>query len=157
MLKPLTNTFGFASNCFVCEPTNEAGLRLSFCHDDERDVVVARHTFGTQHSGAPSLVHGGVIAAVCDDAMAWASIALAGHFALTAETRLTYLMPIPVDQEVTITGRLIGRVGKQLWLMADVRIGDTVHVRAESRATVLSSEVAATAGVPNGPKGVSRE
>ena len=94
MLKPLTNTFGFASNCFVCEPTNEAGLRLSFCHDDERDVVVARHTFGTQHSGAPSLVHGGVIAAVCDDAMAWASIALAGHFALTAETRLTYVVPI---------------------------------------------------------------
>lgn len=148
MLRSLTNTFGFASNCFVCEPTNIVGLRISFFHDDERHVVIAHHTFGTEYSGAPSLVHGGVIAAVCDDAMAWASIALAGHFALTAETRLTYLTPIPVDEEVTITGRLIGRVGKQMWLMADVRIGGTVHVRAESRATVLSGELASSAGVP---------
>jgi len=148
MVRRLTNTFGFASNCFVCEPTNTEGLRLAYFHDDERNVVIAHHTFGPQHSGAPSLVHGGVMAAVCDDAMAWASIALAGHFALTAESRLTYLAPVPVDQEVTITGRFIGRVGKQMWLMADVRIGDTVHVRAEARATVLSGQLAVDAGVP---------
>lgn len=154
MLRPLANTFGFATNCFVCQPTNAAGLRLTYVHDDERNVAVAQHTFGTEHSGAPSLVHGGVIAAVCDDAMAWAAIATTGQFALTAETRLTYLLPVPIDQELTITGRLIGRLGRQLWLFADVRVGDTVHVRAESRAAVVGDQLAADAGIPRDSAGV---
>ncbi|GAC1345426.1 MAG: hypothetical protein NVSMB29_19640 [Candidatus Dormibacteria bacterium] len=153
MLRALTNTFGFPTNCFVCEPANAAGLRLAFFHDDERNVVVARHTFRSEHSGAPSLVHGGVLAAACDDAMVWTAIAIAGHFALTAETRLTYLLPVPIDQELSITSRLIGRVGRQVWLLADVRVGDTVHVRAESRATLLSDAMAAGAGVPGGAGG----
>ena len=148
MLRPLTNTFGFATNCFVCEPGNPAGLRLQFFDDDERKVVIARHTFSAEHSGAPLLVHGGVIAAVCDDVMAWAAIARTGHFALTAETRLTYLLPVPIDQEVTVTGRLIGRVSRQLWLFADVRVGDTVHVRAEARASVVGGNLAIGAGIP---------
>ena len=153
MLRPLTNTFGFATNCFVCEPGNAAGLRLQFFVDDERDVVIAHHTFAAEHSGAPLLVHGGVIAAVCDDVMAWAAITRTGSFALTAETRLTYLLPVPIEQELTVTGRLVGRVGLQLWLFADVRVGDTVHVRAEARATVAGGNLAASAGIPAGVSG----
>jgi acyl-coenzyme A thioesterase PaaI-like protein len=157
VLRPLSNTFGFSSNCFVCEPTNNAGLRLQFFHDDERGLVTARYTFGPQHSGAPLLVHGGVIAAVCDDAMAWAAIAIGHYFALTAETRLSYLTPVPIEREVTIRGRLIGRVGKQMWLTADVRLADTVHVRAESRATVVGEELAAGAGIPTDAQPIDRD
>lgn len=151
MMRPLTNTFGFASNCFVCEPTNQGGLHVQFFHDDEREAVSARHTFGSGYAGAPALLHGGVIAAVCDEAMAWAAIALGRCFALTAETRLTYLTPVPIDEELTVTGRLIGRIGRQLWLAADVRVGGTVHVRAESRATIVSEDLVAGSGVASGP------
>lgn len=51
VLRSLSNTYGFATNCFVCEPTNGAGLRVSFSHDDERNVVVATTTFGQRALG----------------------------------------------------------------------------------------------------------
>jgi uncharacterized protein (TIGR00369 family) len=146
MRRLLTNTFGFASNCWVCEPSNPIGLHVPFHHDDEAGTVTATVRLDANHSGAPNLVHGGLLAALCDDAMAWASIAQARRFALTAETRLSYLAPVAVDQEVTVTARLIGQVGRQVWLLAEVRAGGTVCVRAESRATVVGGELALDAG-----------
>jgi acyl-coenzyme A thioesterase PaaI-like protein len=153
MKRPLTNSFGFASNCFVCEPGNEHGLRIPFMHDDDRQVVEATITFEDYHSGAPQLVHGGLVALVCDEAMAWAAIALAGRFALIAEARYTYSTPLPVGTETVVTARLIGRHGKQLWLMAEVRSGDTLHARGEARARIISEELASTAGVTAGAEG----
>jgi len=145
----LTNDFGFESSCWVCEPTNPVGLRVPFEHDDEAHTVSATLRLDGRHSGAPNLVHGGLLAALCDDAMAWTAIAEARRFALTAETRLTYLAPVPVDQEFTVTARLIGRHGRQLWLMAEVRSGGAVCVRAESRASAMGDELARDAGVPD--------
>ena len=147
MLRPLVNNFGFDSNCFVCEPHNPQGLHIPFFLDEEKQQVVATVTFTENHSGAPALVHGGLLAALCDEAVAWAAIALARRFALTAETRISYLAPVPVGTEVRVSGRLIGRIGPQLWILADVRGGDTVHVRAESRATAMGGELAESAGV----------
>ncbi|TMC48400.1 MAG: PaaI family thioesterase [Chloroflexi bacterium] len=146
-LRPLVNNFGFASNCYICEPGNPEGLRIPFFLDSERGMVVATVTFGEGHSGAPTLVHGGLLAALCDEAVAWTAIAMARRFALTAETRISYLAPVPVGTEVRVTGRLIGAIGSQLWVLAEVRAGDTVHVRAESRATAMGGQLAESAGV----------
>jgi uncharacterized protein (TIGR00369 family) len=157
MRRLLTNTFGFASNCWVCEPSNPIGLHVPFHHDDEAGTVTATVRLDANHSGAPNLVHGGLLAALCDDAMAWASIAQARRFALTAETRLSYLAPVAVDQEVTVTARLIGQVGRQVWLLAEVRAGGTVCVRAESRATVVGGELALDAGVTTSEDGTVPE
>jgi uncharacterized protein (TIGR00369 family) len=129
------------------------GLHVPFHHDDEAHTVTAVLRFDANHSGAPNLVHGGLLAALCDDAMAWASIAEARRFALTAETRLSYLVPVPVGQEITVTARLIGRHGSQVWLIAEVRSGDTVCVRAESRARVVGGELALHAGVTSSADG----
>ena len=146
-LRPLVNNFGFESNCYVCEPNNPEGLRIPFFLDAEAGKVVATVTFAEGHSGAPALVHGGLLAALCDEAVAWAAIALARRFALTAETRISYLAPVPVGTEVRVTGRLIGSIGSQLWVLAEVRAGDVVHVRAESRAIAMGGRLAESAGV----------
>ena len=151
MLQPLTNTFGFETNCFVCEASNVSGLQIAFFHDVERGAVTASARLGSAYSGAPSLVHGGVLAAICDDAMAWAAIAVERRFALIAEARLSYLIPVALDQEITVTGRVIGRIGRQIWLSADVRHGEAVHVRAEARASIIGEELATPAGVTVSP------
>ncbi len=78
--------WGFETNCFVCEPTNDQGLRIAFFLDDERQVVTAEFELTDAFSGAPTLVHGGVTLAVMDEAMAWACIAIGGQWAVTAET-----------------------------------------------------------------------
>ncbi|TMD04806.1 MAG: PaaI family thioesterase [Chloroflexi bacterium] len=141
MRRLLTSTYGFESDCWVCEPSNPVGLRVPFHHDEEAHTVTATLTLGEHHSGAPHTVHGGLLAALCDDAMAWTAIAEARRFALTAETRLSYVAPVPVGEELTVTARLIGRHGRQLWLMAEVRSGGAVCVRAESRALATGDEL----------------
>ena len=76
--------WGYETNCFVCEQRNEGGLRVPFFHDTERNVVEADLRLSDTYSGAPTLLHGGVLLAVLDEAMAWATIAIAGQWALTS-------------------------------------------------------------------------
>ena len=90
-LRPLDSAaFGFPTSCFVCDPENTRGLQLSFFHDEKAELVTAEFTLGREFSGAPQYVHGGVVLAVVDDAMAWASIALAGRYAVVRETTTTF-------------------------------------------------------------------
>ena len=43
--------WGVETNCFVCEPTNDRGLRIPFWHDDERDVVTAEFELADHFGG----------------------------------------------------------------------------------------------------------
>lgn len=143
----LTNErWGFSSNCFVCEPQNGHGLRIPFFHDDERDVVTAEFEMTGAFSGAPSYVHGGITLAVLDEIQAWATIALAGKFAVTTRTTVEFPRPVRVgktytaEAEVTTVGaETIGTVGRIL----DHR--GQVCARGESTFHVLSPAVAADA------------
>lgn len=130
-------SWGFASNCFVCEAGNERGLRIPFFHDDEADVVTADFALDAGFSGAPSYLHGGVTLAILDEAMAWASIASAGTFALTGTTTTTFLRPVRVDRTYRVEARVAGTT-------ADGHLEVTAVVRdpggracAEARATFL--------------------
>ena len=106
--------WGFGSSCFVCEPRNDAGLRIPFDHDDERNVVRATFTLDERFSGAPSYVHGGISLAVLDEAMAWAAIAVAGKFAVTAESTTRFLHPVRVSRTYTCEARIDGIEGTAL-------------------------------------------
>lgn len=106
-LQPLDNqAWGFRSNCFVCEQANPAGMRIAFFADDEAGVVVADFTLDDTFSGPPNYVHGGVILAVMDEAMAWATIALAGAFALTRTTTSTFHRPVRVGAPHRVEARV---------------------------------------------------
>ena len=118
---PLTNArWGFASNCFVCEPTNPAGLGIPFFHDADRDVVVADFTLDDRFSGAPAYLHGGVTLAILDEAMAWAAIAIAGRWAVTHTTATTFHEPVRVGRSYRVQSRITG--------VADAHIDATASV-----------------------------
>ncbi|MGI8683782.1 MAG: PaaI family thioesterase [Acidimicrobiales bacterium] len=109
-LVPLENSaWGFESNCFVCEPENDAGLGIAFFHDVEAGVVVANFVLDDRFSGAPNYVHGGITLAVLDEAMAWTAIAVAGSFALTRTTTTRFLRPVAVGGSYRVEGRLEAR------------------------------------------------
>ena len=96
--RALENTaFGFPATCFVCDRSNPHGLQLSFIHDDETDIVSSEFTLGSAYSGAPRFVHGGVVLAILDEAMAWAAISIAGRFAVSRTTRASFRRPVMVD------------------------------------------------------------
>ena len=90
--------WGFDSNCFVCEPRNASGLQIPFHHDDDVDSVSAEFTLDDSLSGAPRFVHGGIVLAILDEAMAWATIAVGGKFAVTKETSATFDHPVRVGR-----------------------------------------------------------
>lgn len=90
--------WGFGTNCFVCEPGNPRGLGVTFFHDDEAAVVTARFTLGEEFSGVPRYVHGGVVLAILDEAMAWAAIAVAERFAVVHQTATTFERPVRVGR-----------------------------------------------------------
>jgi acyl-coenzyme A thioesterase PaaI-like protein len=101
-LEPLTNTFGFDSRCFVCDPDNTGGMRQRFFHDRERERVVAEFTPTADHSGAPNYTHGGATMAVLDDAMAWAIIATKERFGLSRRVETEFLRPVMIGKTYTV-------------------------------------------------------
>ena len=101
-LEPLTNTFGFDSRCFVCDPDNSGGLRQRFFLDTDRDRVVAEFTPTADHSGAPNYAHGGATMAVLDDAMAWAIIATKERFGLSRRLETDFVRPVMIGKTYTV-------------------------------------------------------
>ena len=97
-LEPLTNTFGFDSRCFVCDPDNSGGLRQRFFLDRDRSRVVAEFTPMADHSGAPNYAHGGATMAVLDDAMAWAIIATKERFGLSRRVETDFVRPVMIGK-----------------------------------------------------------
>ena len=141
-MRALTNDqWGFESNCFVCEPSNAAGLRIPFFHDEAHDQVTATFTLDGRFSGAPSYVHGGVLLAVLDEAMAWAAIAVAHRWAVTGETTTRFEHPVRVGQTYTVTARITEAPGSSAdssRLAAGAEITDAEgRTCATSRATFV--------------------
>ena len=125
---------GYETNCFVCEPTNDAGLKIPFFHDTERDVVIADFELSNAFSGAPTMLHGGVTLAVFDEAMAWACIAIGRQWAVTSETTTKFHRAVYVDKPYTVEAEIENQTEAEL--VATARILDAKGtVRAESRAT----------------------
>ena len=106
--------WGFESNCYVCEPRNGGGMQLPFEHDDELDAVVCDFTLGERFSGAPRFVHGGVLLSILDEAMAWATIAIAGRFAVTEETTARFLRPVKLDRPHRCEARVTAFEGERI-------------------------------------------
>ena len=120
-VRPLASAaFGFPTSCFVCDPDNTHGLRLSFFHDEEAAVVSAEFTLGAEFSGAPRYVHGGIVLAVVDDAMAWAAIALAGQFAVVRETTTTFERGVLLGEPHRVEARVESQTTRVLAAAAQV-------------------------------------
>jgi acyl-coenzyme A thioesterase PaaI-like protein len=145
--KPLTNAgWGFDSMCFVCEDANERGLRIPFFSDDEAGTVTADFTLTEVFSGAPTLVHGGVLMAVCDEAMCWATIALAGTWALTAGNSHRFLRPVRLGRPYRVEARVTGRDEGGIRTEATIRSASTGKVAVEADAVFSPLGPAQAAG-----------
>ncbi len=150
-LHPLDNTaFGFPSECFVCDPANPAGLRLRFAHDDEADKVVSELTLGPAYSGAPRFVHGGLVLAILDEAMAWAAIAIAGKFAVSRTSKASFRRPVIVDVPHRVEAVVEEHDDTSVSALARVSNPEGKRcAEASARLVVLSEETAKAAIGPD--------
>lgn len=145
--RPLHNEdWGFDSNCFVCEPRNDGGLRIPFDHDEGTGTVVATFSLSERFSGAPSYVHGGVSLAVLDEAMAWATIAVGRKFAVTVETTTRFLHPVLVGRSYSVEARLTSQSEERIDTAAEIRdANDKVCAATTATFAVLGAAQAVRA------------
>ena len=129
--------WGLDSNCFVCEERNPGGLGVPFFADRDQQMVTATFTLDDRFSGAPTYVHGGVVLAILDEAMAWATIALSGCFAVTKATSTRFRAPVMVGQSYEVRGRVDADDGSELDCRAEV-IDSSGAVCAEATAVFVA-------------------
>lgn len=91
-------------HCFGCSPRNAQGLRLRFRRHD--DGIRARFRLDRHRESYPGVVHGGVTAAICDEAMGNLVLAGTGLPAFTVTMRIRYLSPLRVDTDYTCVARM---------------------------------------------------
>ena len=105
-------------DCIVSGPANPMGVNARF-HRDGEDAV-ARFVLGAAFEGAPRRAHGGIVAAVFDDAMGMVLKMIATP-AYTGELTVRYLAPTPVNEELEFRARLVERDGRKLRMEAEAR------------------------------------
>jgi len=92
--------------CFVCGEHNPHGLQITFQRRDE-NTSAANWVPGPAFQGYAGILHGGIISALLDEAMA-NTISGNGLQVVTVDLRVRFHHPIPVGCPITILGTRTG-------------------------------------------------
>ena len=126
-----------ANHCFGCSPHNPRGLQLSFTKID-RGVVEARYVAAPELCGMDGVVHGGVQAAILDEAMGFAVHAAFDDReetnVATIELNLKYRRPTPTGEILQVRARFVRTEERDVWVTGEIRDAEgTLCTEAESR------------------------
>ncbi|MGV3719529.1 MAG: PaaI family thioesterase [Actinomycetota bacterium] len=107
--------------CFVCGPDNAHGLHVRFERGDGK--ASARFVPAPEHQGYTGVSHGGIIAALLDEAMVYAAVSL-GNWAATAEMTVRFLRPVPTSEELVVTAEVTRHQRRLVECRGEIRGGD---------------------------------
>lgn len=140
------------NSCFGCGAANAHGMLLTFELDEVARRVTGRFRIGPEYQGAHGLVHGGIIATVLDEAMG--KLNHGGKMpAMTAELRVEYLRPVPIDQEIIVEAHHQRRDGRNLWHTGEIRnLAGEVLARSEGRFVEVDPDRVRAAAGANGAR-----
>jgi len=107
--------------CFVCGPENPEGLHVSSEYGDGKAVL--RYNPRAEHQGYTGVAHGGIIAALLDEAMVYAACTL-GHWVTTAEMTVRYQKPSPTDRVLEAHAEVVRRQRRLVECRAEMRTAE---------------------------------
>lgn len=107
--------------CFGCSIHNPIGLKLRIKLEGDR--CQARFTPGTQHQGWVGYMHGGLISTILDEMMG-NCLLQKGKPAVTAEMKVRFIKPIPIDKELTTTAWMVSERSKIVEMAAEIILFD---------------------------------
>jgi len=104
---------GFRDNqaCFVCGEKNPIGLKLRLRVDPDRGESSADVTFPEDLQGWSGVVHGGLVAAVLDEALIYAAGAK-GLKCVTGEISVRFVKPALTGVTYSLVGRFVEEKGR---------------------------------------------
>ena len=105
-----------SKGCFVCgnSDDNPRSLGLTIFWNDEEQRTEILILPDNTWCGYEGVVHGGIIASVFDDAMAWAIRKESGSWAVTGEMSIRYLRPVLADARYVVEGRVEKMSGRRI-------------------------------------------
>jgi uncharacterized protein (TIGR00369 family) len=92
--------------CFACGELNANGIHLALhvAGDTCWTELVLRDDF----QGWEGIAHGGIVATILDEVMAWATAA-SGAWSFTAKMSIEYRRPLPIGRHIRGEGRVVER------------------------------------------------
>ncbi len=118
--------------CYVCGAENPEGLGVHFEFDRDARSISARFTPRETHQGFEGIVHGGIISALLDEAMAKLSVSL-GLPAVTAEMTVKFKAAAAPGEELLITGRLVEETRRLVRAEATIERGPIIIAEAKGK------------------------
>lgn len=116
--------------CFACGQKNYSGLRLEF--RSENGKAFAEFIPGKSHQGFKDIVHGGIIAAVLDEAMMKALL-FRGIFAMTAQIEVRFRSPLLVGDKSVVEAEIHTLGGRFIEASAVLKKDDKVVAIATAK------------------------
>jgi acyl-coenzyme A thioesterase PaaI-like protein len=138
-----------ANHCFGCGPANPQGLHLIFTTETGPDGVIstAHLQLDRLHEGPPGHIHGGIVAALLDEAMSKLNRPL-NVIAMTRHMEIDYLHPAPLFKPLVLVSRHLSQEGRKLFHQAELQRPDgTVLARAKGVFIVVDEKLLALAGL----------
>ena len=145
-----------ANHCFGCGPANPQGLHLIFTTDtsDPNAITATCHfQLDRMHEGPPGYIHGGIVAALLDEAMSKLNRPL-NVLAMTRHMEVDYLRPVPLYQPLVLVARHLNRATKpdgtldrKIFHQAEIQRPDgTVLARSKGLFIAIDAKLLAAAG-----------
>lgn len=121
--------------CFFCGKQNNAGLQLTFFHDDESKETFADYTPEQCFQGQGSIFHGGLQMGILDEAMWWAGYAETGVMeAVTTNASFRFLRPVLIGQPLRVICSVTTRDGDR------IKLKGRIVNEAEKTCTAVKGE-----------------
>ncbi len=118
--------------CYVCGKDNPVGLHAAFEIDKTARTISGRFTPKPEHEGWQGIVHGGIVAALLDEAM----VKLAAHLGIpsvSAEITVKFKAPAAPGDELVVSGRIVKDANRLIEAEATVMRGPVVIGEAKGK------------------------
>lgn len=123
-------------DCIICGRSSVTSPMVQRFTVRDASTVCARVRFDARHQGAPAYAHGGLVAAVLDDACGYVSFLVQRMF-VTAHLKVDYRRPVLLDHEYDVHARCSGIDGRKVHLESELLDGDATIV-AEGRGLFIT-------------------
>jgi uncharacterized protein (TIGR00369 family) len=125
--------------CYVCGKKNPVGLGVDFEINEKARSIRAKFTPADLHQGYEGIVHGGILSALLDEAMAKLAFSL-GIPAVTAEITVKFKSPAAPGEELSISGRLKHETHGLIEAEAIIEKGLVVIAEAKGKLLRISTQ-----------------
>ncbi|MEO8228196.1 MAG: PaaI family thioesterase [Chloroflexota bacterium] len=121
-------------NCFACGSLNEHGLQLDLHLGDGRSWTELE--LPARFEGWVGIAHGGILATLLDEVMAWALVAQ-DNWGVTARLAVDFRRPVPIGQPIRAEGWIV-RTRRRLVDTAGQVVGSDGTILARAEAVYLA-------------------